>query len=168
MKQIVGFIDRVNAFVGRGVSWLSLLLVLVIVLDVFLRYVFNWSSPASFELEWHLFALIFLLSAGWTLQQDSHVRVDVFYNRFSKKQKAWVNLIGSVFLLLPMSITIMAESIPFVVNSFAVQETSGDPGGLPARYVIKAAIPAGFFFLALQAISASLTSILQITGNTDD
>ncbi len=144
------------------VSWLTLLLVFVIVIDVAFRYLFNVTSAASFELEWHLFAVIFLLGAAYTLQQDKHVRVDVFYNRFSEKSKAWINLVGTTLLLLPFCAVAFWESLSFVEYSFAVRETSPDPGGLPARYLIKAAIPVGFLLLGLQGINLILQSITKL------
>ena len=158
-------IDRLNSAIGKAISWLSLLLVLVIVVDVAMRYIFSITSAASFELEWHLFAVIFLLGAAYTLQQDKHVRVDVFYHRFSEKGKAWVNLVGSLTLLLPFCIVAFWESLSFVQSSYVFRETSPDPGGLPARYVIKAAIPTGFFLLGLQAISEFLKSLKRIASH---
>ena len=163
--RCVAIIDKIVKQVGTLASWLSLLLVIVIVVDVALRYLFNTTSAVSFEMEWHLFAMIFLLGAGYTLQQDKHVRVDVFYHRFSERNKAWVNLIGTGLLLLPFCAVAFWESLSFVENSFAVKETSPDPGGLPARYVIKAAIPAGFFLLGLQGINLILKSTSKILGN---
>ncbi len=157
--RCVSIIDNIVKKVGTLVSWLSLLLVLIIVIDVALRYLFNTTSAASFELEWHLFAVIFLLGAGYTLQQDKHVRVDVFYHRFSDKTKALVNLIGTAILLLPFCAVAFWESLSFVETSFAVRETSPDPGGLPARYLIKAAIPAGFLLLGLQGVNLFLMSL---------
>ncbi|MFT6866642.1 MAG: TRAP-type mannitol/chloroaromatic compound transport system permease small subunit [Cyclobacteriaceae bacterium] len=168
MKKISEIIDWINISIGKTVSWLSLVLVLVIVIDVFFRYTFNRSSPVSFELEWHIFAILFLLPMGWTLQQDRHVRVDVFYNRFSDRKKAIVNLIGSLFLLFPFCIIGVMESIPFVSSSFEMGETSADPGGLPARFIIKAMIPMCFFFLGLQAMSVCIRSIQTLTQKSDD
>lgn len=153
-------------FVGKAVSWLSLVLVLVIVGDVLLRYFFNLTSAASFELEWHLFASLFLLSAAWTLQQDRHVRVDLFYQNFSQKGKAWVNLFGMAVFLLPFCGVAGVESLSFVASSFAVRETSPDPGGLPARYVIKSVIPISFFLLFVQGILEILKSISVILKPT--
>ena len=158
-------IDRLVKGIGIGVSWLSLVLVLVIVVDVFLRYVFNETSAASFELEWHLFGAIFLLGAAYTLQNDRHVRVDVFYHRFSEKTKAWVNLVGTLLLLMPFCVVAFWESLSFVSSSFAIKETSPDPGGLPARYLIKSAIPIGFLLLGLQGISLILQSVKKIITN---
>lgn len=147
------WIDKINAFIGRAVSWLTVLLVIIIVVDVALRYAFSVTSAASFELEWHLFAIIFLLGAAWTLQEDKHVRVDVFYHQFSTKGKAWINIVGSVLLLLPFCTVGFWESLSFVQSSFELNETSPQPGGLPYRYIIKSAIPVGFFLLGMQAIS---------------
>ncbi len=163
--NLPNLVDRLNSAIGKTVSWLSLVLVLVIVVDVALRYIFSITSAASFELEWHLFALIFLLGSAYTLQQDKHVRVDVFYHRFSEKGKAWVNLIGSLTLLLPFCVVAFWESLSFVESSYAFRETSPDPGGLSARYIIKAALPAGFLLLGLQGISELLKSAKRIFGH---
>lgn len=159
----MGALDRIIAIIGKASSWLTLLLVLVIVIDVFLRYVFSITSAASFELEWHLFAIVFLIGAAWTLQEDKHVRVDVFYHRFSEKKKAWVNLIGTIFLLLPFCGVGFWESLSFVESSYQIGETSPQPGGLPARFLIKSTIPIGFFLLGLQGISIGIKCLKRIT-----
>lgn len=149
----MNLIDKINTLIGKAVSWLTLLLVIIIVIDVALRYLFSITSAVSFELEWHLFAAIFLLGAAWTFQEDKHVRVDVFYHRFSEKRKSWVNLIGTIVLLLPFCAVGFWESLSFVESSFLLNETSPQPGGLPARYLIKSTIPIGFLLLGLQGIS---------------
>ncbi len=165
MNWIVLKIDRLNDIVGKSVSWLSLVLVLLIVIDVFLRYILKFSIPATFELEWHLFAAIFLLASGWTLKNDQHVRVDLFYQSFSEKGKSWVNLVGSIVLLIPFCVVGFTESLDFVINSWNVNETSPDPGGLPARYIIKSCIPIGFFLIGLQGIAITLKSLQVIIEN---
>ncbi len=162
LQKLAKYIDDLNTLVGKTVSWLSLVLVAIIILDVMLRYSLNMTSSASFELEWHLFAVLFLLSAGWTLKQDKHVRVDVFYQRFSNKQKAWVNMVGCLLLLMPLCIVGVIEGLQFTENAFVLNETSPDPGGLPARFVVKAAIPIGFLLLGLQAVSEFLKSVQTI------
>lgn len=161
----VWFIEKIISVIGRASSWLTLLLVLVIVIDVFMRYAFNLTSAKSFELEWHLFAIIFLLGTAWTLQEDKHVRVDVFYHHFSEKMKVWVNLIGTLLLLLPFCVVGFWESLSFVESSYSINETSSQPGGLPARYLIKSTIPIGFLLLGLQGISVIFTSIKKIKGD---
>lgn len=160
--KITQIIDRINDAIGKTVSWLALVIVLVIVIDVFFRYVFSITSSASFELEWHLFAVLFLLSAGWALKEDKHVRVDVFYHRFNEKQKAWVNLISSLLFLLPICVIGVGEGFQFAKNAWMINETSPDPGGLPYRFVIKSAIPLGFLLLGLQGVSQALKSLKQL------
>ena len=157
------FIDDLNKAIGKAVSWLTILLVMVIVVDVILRYTLSITSAASFELEWHLFAVIFLLGAAHTLKEDKHVRVDVFYHRFSERTQAWVNLIGTTVLLLPFCGVAFWESLSFVQSSFILNETSPQPGGLPARWIIKSTIPIGFLLLGLQGISLIIKSISTIT-----
>lgn len=152
-------IDSVNSWIGKVVSWLTLVLVLLICTDVALRYIFSFSQAGFYELEWHLFAAVFLLGAAYTLRYDKHVRVDVFYSRFGRKTKAWVNLIGTTIFLLPFCFVIVYTSIPFVGDSFAILESSPDPGGLPYRFIIKATIPIGFGLLFLQGLSEILKSI---------
>ena len=156
MIESIEYIVRIT---GKAVSWLCLVLVVLMTIDVSFRYLFSITSVASFETEWHLFALIFLLSAGWAYQKDRHVRVDVFYQQFSDKTKAWVNLVGNVILLIPMCVVIILQGIVFSDNAFSLSETSPDPGGLPYRFLIKAAIPMGFLFLLLQAIAMLLRSV---------
>ncbi len=140
---------------------------LVIVIDVILRYTLSITSAASFELEWHLFAGIFLLGAAYTLQQDKHVRVDVFYDRFSERTKAWVNLLGGLFLLLPFCTIAFWESISFVQSSYELGEISPQPGGLPARWLIKSTIPIGFLLLGMQGISSITKSITTISNGKE-
>ena len=95
--RVVAWIDTLNEWVGRGTAWVSLALVAVVFIDVVMRYAFNKSFVFTQELEWHIFAFIFLIGAGYTLLHDGHVRVDIFYQRFGFKGKAWINLMGSCF-----------------------------------------------------------------------
>lgn len=137
---------------GELASWLSLVLVILICSDVFLRYAFSATKTWVIELEWHVFALMFLLGAAYTYRKDQHVRVDVFYQNFSEKKKAWVNLTGITFFLLPWSLILIYVSLKYFWQSWSVGETSPDPGGLPARYLIKFAISLGTFLLLMEAI----------------
>jgi TRAP-type mannitol/chloroaromatic compound transport system permease small subunit len=162
LRGYIAFADRLNERVGQGVAWLSTLLVLLICFDVVKRYLLNTTSVMMIELEWYLFSLIFLLGAGFTLRHDRHVRVDVLYGRLSVTGKAWVNLLGSLLFLIPFCSVMIYSSLPYVRNSFLLREISPDPGGLPARYLIKAAIPLGFFLLLLQAFSLAFSSLLVI------
>ncbi len=167
-RAYVRFIDGLNEKVGSGVSWLTTLLVLVVCYDVFARYLLKSSIVAVQELEWHLFAVIFLFGAAYTLKHDGHVRVDVVYGRLSKKSKAWVDFFGSVLFLIPFCLVAIWSSKTFVTSAFIIGETSPDPGGLPARFVLKAAIPTGFLLLALQGLSLALKSLLKIVEGGGD
>jgi TRAP-type mannitol/chloroaromatic compound transport system permease small subunit len=146
-------IDRVNDTVGRIIRLLSLLLVVVTTYDVAMRYLFNTSFVFVQELEWHLFAILFLMAAGYAHLKSDHVRVDLFYARFSPRTRALIDLVGGIVFLFPTCFLIINSAIPFVKASMAVVEGSPDPGGLPARYLLKMTIPVGFALLALQGLS---------------
>ena len=145
-------LKKIISKTGKISSWFSLALVLLISTDVLLRYVFNFSTAALYEMEWHLFAIIFLLASPYTLQKNKHVRVDVFYNNFSKRKKNIIDLIGNIIFLIPFSFIIFYTSLPFVEDSYSILESSPDPGGLPYRLIIKSIIPIAFFLLMIQGI----------------
>ena len=145
-------LKKIISKTGKISSWFSLALVLLISTDVLLRYVFNFSTAALYEMEWHLFAIIFLLASPYTLQKNKHVRVDVFYNNFSKRKKNIIYLIGNIIFLIPFSFIIFYTSLPFVEDSYSILESSPDPGGLPYRFIIKSIIPIAFFLLMIQGI----------------
>ena len=168
LKSVSNFIDGINEAIGKGVSWLTTALVLLICFDVAARYLFNTSSAGIVELEWHIFSFIFLLGAAYALKHDKHVRVDVFYQNFSPKTQAWVNLIGTILFLIPFCYITIITSLKFTGNAYAIGEGSPDPGGLPARFVVKGAIPIGFTLLLLQAVSLAFRSILTITEPSAD
>ena len=148
-------IEALNEWMGRFAAWLVVGMVLLVCYDVAMRYLFQAGSVALQELEWHLFALIFLLGAAYTLKCDEHVRVDVFYQAswMTPRRKALVNLFGCLFMLLPFCLLMIVSSIPFVEQAYGWSEGSPDPGGLPYRWLLKAAIPFGFALLALQGLA---------------
>lgn len=159
LRTCAGFINALNEKVGRGVAWLSLAMVLLTAGDAIARYVFHTGAVAVQELEWRLFAVLFLLGAGYTFLHDGHVRVDIVYSRLQDRWKMWIDLFGGLFLLLPTCILIISTSNKFVAASWRLLEGSPDPGGLPARYALKAMIPIAFFLLALQGV-ANILAIL--------
>jgi len=152
----------VNSKIGYYISWFTGLLVLIVSFDVFTRYFLKESSVAVQELEWHVFALIFLIGAAYTLKSDKHVRVDIFYSRLSERKKAWINFIGTLLFLIPFCVVVIYASLDYVTSSFSILESSPNPGGLPARYLLKAVIPISFFFILLQGFSLLLKSLLVI------
>jgi TRAP-type mannitol/chloroaromatic compound transport system permease small subunit len=168
LKHICAWIDALNDRVGRVVAWTTLLLVLVTFVDVVMRYFFNTSYVFTQELEWHVFAFIFLMGAGYTLKNDGHVRVEVFYGKLSGKGRAWINLVGVLFFLIPSCLVFIKTSIPFVMESFRIMEGSPDPGGIPFRFILKSCIPVGYSLLLLQGVSLGLSSLFQLIGVADE
>lgn len=164
LKKFCSIVDTTNEWIGKGVSWVTLLLVLVVFVDVVMRYLFKTSFVFTQELEWHLFGFIFLMGAGYTLLHDGHVRVDIIYQQLGIKNRAWVNFIGVIFFLIPGCTLVIVTSWKFVSNSFGMMEGSPDPGGIPFRFIIKGAISVGYVLLLLQGLSMGVHSLLQIMG----
>jgi TRAP-type mannitol/chloroaromatic compound transport system permease small subunit len=164
LKKIADGIDAFNERVGRLVSWVVVLLVAVVFIDVVMRYAFNTSFVATQELEWHLFGFIFLMGAGYTLLYDQHVRVDVIYQRLPLKGQAWVNLIGCLFFLFPGAVLIIYTASVFTWESMKFLEGSPDPGGIPFRFILKGCISVGFVFFFLQGISMFIRNLYIVMG----
>ncbi len=164
MQKLIAFIENINEYLGKLFSWASVALVLLISIEVILRYMFNTSIIWLAELETYFFVLIFLIGAGYAFKHDTHVRVDLFYSKFSPKRKAWVNLIGGLFLLIPWSGVIVWYTAQFAYRSFEIGEKSAQPGGLPMLWLLKFFVFFGFCFLFLQGIASVLKSI-QIIKN---
>ena len=156
MNPISRSIDQFNSFIGKSVAWFTTILVLLICTDVFMRYIFNFTKTWVIELEWHLFGLIFLLGAAYTFKKNRHVRVDLFYSKFSRKTKNIIDLLGTLLFLIPWCLIVIFTAWDYAMNSFSFKEGSPNPGGLPARYLIKSVISIGFILLLLQGVSLIL------------
>lgn len=167
LKILADKLDSVSEITGRWVSWLVLVLTLLVCWDVLARYFFHRGSIALQELEWHLFAIIFLLGAAYTLKHDSHVRVEILYNRLSKRGQLIADMVGIVLLLLPFSALVIWASLGFIETSFSLNESSPDPGGLPFRWLLKSVIPAGFVLLILQGIADFLHRLVEFNQQGD-
>lgn len=152
LLRIAHCIDALNERVGRAVYWLILVTVLISAGNAVMRKLFSLSSNAFLEIQWYLFAAVFLLAAGYTFKCNEHVRIDIITGRFGKRVQAWLDIIGGLLFLLPMTLTILYYSWPFFVNSFISREWSNNPGGL-ILWPAKALIPAGFLLLLLQGIA---------------
>ncbi|MEN0049092.1 MAG: TRAP transporter small permease subunit [Bacteroidota bacterium] len=159
---MISWISIINEKIGKAASWLTTALVILIVIDVIFRYLFKDTAAWILELEWHFFAIIFLLGGAYALKEDKHVRVDLFYSNFSERDQAWVNLFGTALLLIPWCVAVIWFAGQYAWTSFEDGEGSPDPGGLPARYIIKSIVVLSFFLLNLQAIALLLRSILTI------
>lgn len=168
LRGTVRIANWINEWIGRTVSWLTTILVILVCFDVARRSMFSVTAAWIMELEWHLFALIFLLGAGYALKHDRHVRVDLFYAKFSPKDKALVNLMGTLIFLIPWCLLIIYTSYNYAYSSFEIGEGSPNPGGLPARYFIKFAITAGFCLLLLQALALAADSILVLNDKAPE
>ena len=162
-------IDHVAEQAGQWISYVWLILLSVIVINVLMRYVFNEGRIELEELQWHLYSIGFLLGLGYAYQADAHIRVDVLHEHFTHRTRAWIELYGILLLLLPFIALVLIYSIPFVASSFAVSEVSASPGGLPMRWLIKAALPLGFALL-LMTVVARLLRVwhLLFLGSTDE
>jgi TRAP-type mannitol/chloroaromatic compound transport system permease small subunit len=156
MRELARRIDWFQERVGRVVSWLMFAMVAVVFCDVVLRYLFNQSSVFTQELEWHLFGIVYLLAAGYTLLYDEHVRVDIVYSKLSPRKKAWLDFVLIFVMLVPSCLLVIYTSIPFVRNSFLTGEGSPDPGGIPLRWALKSVIILGFLLLLLQGLSEAV------------
>ncbi len=159
-KKFVQTIDLITEILGKGVAWLTLLIVLLTFSIVVLRYGFNlgWIGMQESVLYFH--GLVFMLGAGYTLKHDGHVRVDIFYQQYSAKQKAWLNLFGSLFLLLPVCIFIFFISVNYVISSWQIMEQSPEAGGLPLVYLNKSLILLLAVTLTLQGVAEILRNVM--------
>ncbi|MCM2283227.1 MAG: TRAP transporter small permease subunit [Desulfobacula sp.] len=164
LERFVCLVDGLSDRIGRFVGWLTTLMVLVVFYDTVMRYAFNKGSVALQELEWHLFAIVFLIGAAYTLKEEGHVRVDIIFVNLSEKAKAWIDFLGVFIFLIPFCVAVILSTQGFILNSWAVKEISPDPGGLPARYLLKAMIPLGFFLLIVQGLSEAVKKFMVITG----
>jgi TRAP-type mannitol/chloroaromatic compound transport system permease small subunit len=167
LLRLSGYIDALNERVGHLSYWLILVAVLVSAGNAVVRYVFDTSSNAWLELQWYLFSAVFLFCAGYALLHNQHVRIDVIAGRMSRRTRAWIDVLGTLFFLLPMAIAIMWMSWPVFVQAWELQEMSGNAGGLivwPARLMI----PVGFFLLILQGMSELIKRVAFLRGLIPD
>lgn len=151
LKLEKGF-DKFANIIGNFTAIVMVLMILTVTYNVVMRYFFNSGSIAMQEMEWHLFSVVIMIGVSYTLKENGHVRVDVIYDRLATKKKAMINMVGVVLFILPVSLLIGIDSIPFVMEAFTSNEGSGDPGGLPYRWIVKGLIPLAFFLLIIVAV----------------
>jgi len=167
LEKIEAAISRFSILLGKLSALLFILLLCNVFYDVIMRYIFNDVSIGMQELEWHLYAAIFLLAIPYTLYQDGHVRVDIIYDGLSVRKQAWINIFGTLILLLPFSVLITNYGLSFTMEAYELGESSGDPGGLPYRWIIKSVIPFSFFAIGLSGIGLILKSIITLRSGDD-
>lgn len=156
-------IDRYLLGIGRLVSWLWVILIATVILNVTARYLFNQGYIELEEIQWHLYSTGFLLGLSYCLVHNSHIRVDLLHERMSLRMQAWVEFYGLLLLFFPFVLFIIIESIPFVHYAFITNEISPAAGGLPFRWIIKAMLPLGFLLLAMAGGARLLRVIHQLT-----
>jgi len=166
MLKLKQQLERLADWTGAAIAWLTLLMVLGTFVIVVLRYAFDLGWIAMQESITWMHAAVFMVGAAYTLKQDEHVRVDIFYQRLSVERRALVDLIGTLVFLLPMSVFLMASSWDYVATSWAIREASREAGGLPFPFVsiLKSLIPVTALLLTLQGIAMLLTSVLVMSG----
>jgi len=166
MRPLLSFaaaIDALNEWIGKSVAWLGLVAVLVCTGNAVARYALNIGSNAWLELQWYLNAAVFLLIASYALKRNEHVRIDVIAGRLSERAQAWIDLLGGLFMLLPVTVIIAWYSWPSLANSWRIEEYSSDPGGL-IRWPVRLIIPVAFTLLALQGVSEVIKRVAFLRG----
>jgi TRAP-type mannitol/chloroaromatic compound transport system permease small subunit len=167
LLKLSQLIDWLNERVAKGAFWLVLVMTLICAGNASYRFVLNDSSNGLLEIQWYLFAAVFLLCAPYTLQRNEHVRIDVLSGKLSPRGLAVIDIIGTVFFLLPMVIVVLWLSLPLVAESYKINEYSANAGGL-IRWPVKILLPIGFTLLALQGFSELIKRIAFLAGMIDD
>jgi TRAP-type mannitol/chloroaromatic compound transport system permease small subunit len=160
-------IDAVNTRLGKWLSWLILIVVLISAANATVRKVFDTSSNAWLELQWIIFSIVFLLCSPWTLSSNEHIRIDIVNSMFPKRVRDWIDVLGHSLFLLPLTIVMMVTSLPFFLRSFALNEQSMNAGGLP-QWPAKSLVFIGFVLLFFQGISELIKRIAVMRGIIPD
>lgn len=167
LEGLIKLNNRLMSTIGHGISWITLALVLVTCLIVIMRYLFNVGSIALQESLLYMHSLIFLLGAAWTLQEDGHVRVDIFYRPLSPRGKAWINALGTLALLIPACGFLFWISTEYVLSSWSYFEGSRESGGLDGVFLLKTLLLIMPAMLILQGLSNLLYNVLIISGRIE-
>ncbi len=157
--RVEDFFQRMNRIAGKILSVILVLMALNVFFDVVMRYFFHNSSVGMQEMEWHLFSIVILFGVSVSLLDEAHVRVDFLYEKYSARKKATINIIGTIFFLLPLALLILFGSFNFVNDAYQIMEISEDPGGLPFRWVVKGMIPLAFLFLIFTSVGYIVKNI---------
>ena len=161
------FIDRMNELIGRGISWLILIAIIISAGNATVRKILSTSSNAWLELQWYLFGAAFLFAAAYTLKQNEHIRIDIVYGLFSRRVQHWIDLFGHLFFLMPFVVLMLYYLGPYVQRSWISGEVSNNSGGL-VIWPAKAPLLVGFFLLALQGISEIIKKVAVMRGLIPD
>jgi len=158
-------LDKLASLVGHAVAWLTLAMVLLVAINTLSAWLFDRSAIAITEMVTWLHGFNFMLAAAYTLNRNEQVRVDVFYSRFSTRGKAWVDLLGSLFLLIPVALFLLWASWPYVSLSYQIGESSPEAGGLPALYLLKSVLLVMPLLLILEGINQALKALSKLIAS---
>lgn len=161
--RLSSMIDALNRHVGRAVSWLILVMTVVSAANAVSRKVFNASSNAFLEIQWYLFAAVFLLAAGYTLQRNGHVRIDVLSSRLPPRVRLRIELVATLLFLFPFAFIVLRHGWPFFMDAVTQREVSINAGGLVV-WPVKLLVPAGFALLLLQGVSQVVKTVAALSG----
>jgi TRAP-type mannitol/chloroaromatic compound transport system permease small subunit len=167
LLKLSRLIDSISEFVGRWVAWLVLMAVLISALNAVVRKAFDTSSNAFLEIQWYLFAAIFLLAAGYTMLRQEHVKIDVILHRFTRATQVKIEMFGIVVFLFPFVFAVVDLVFPLVIRAYTSGEMSSNAGGL-IRWPVFALVPLGFALLGLQGVSELIKRIAFLKGAGDD
>ena len=167
MLKLSRLIDALSEVVGKLTMWLVLAAVLISALNAIVRKAFNTSSNGFLEIQWYLFAAVFLLAAGYTMKRQEHVKIDIISGRFSKSTQVWIDIVGIVCFLFPFVFAVITLSVPLVVKAWNTGEMSSNAGGL-IRWPVFALLPVGFALLGLQGISELIKRLAFLQGLVPD
>ena len=167
LLKLSQLIDLISERVGKGAFWLVLIMTIISAGNAVVRFIFNYSSNGLLEIQWYLFAAIFLLCSPYTLQKNEHVRIDVLSGKLSPRGLAIIDIIGTLFFMLPMVVLVLYLSLPLVIDSYHINEMSANAGGL-IRWPVKILLPIGFTLLALQGISELIKRVAFLMGLIGD
>jgi len=164
-------LDEGLAWLSKLCGWIACVAMILMAANVFydvvMRYAFNDVSIGMQEMEWHLYSVVFLMGIPYALRTDGHVRVDVLYTKWSQKTKAWVNIVGATIFVIPFAYLIAHYGYSFAVDAYQMGEGSGDPGGLPHRWIIKSVIPISAFFIGVAGLNMITHAIRVMSGEKE-
>ena len=164
LAKLEAHIDNVIKHIGQLIAWFTLVMVVIMTVIVVLRYGFDIGWIAMQESVVYMHAIVFMLGAAYTLNQDEHVRVDIFYQKFSAKKRAWVDLLGTLLILFPVCIFLFVYSLEYVMSSWNILEGSGEAGGIPGVFALKTLLLVMPILFALQGLATAIKQILTLAG----
>ena len=168
LKKLERGFNKFADIIGAITAFAMVLMIANVFYNVIMRYFFRAGNIGMQEMEWHLFSVIILLGISYTLKEDGHVRVDLIYDRLKPSKQAMINMLGAIFFILPLAILVGLSSIENATEAYMSMEQSGDPGGLPYRWVVKALIPLAFLLLIISTVGFFIKNLIIYRESKND